>query len=98
MFAPPVAKPKAKTTSNDMSQLGRDRLLGSQRDSGDVKRGPDNPEHDAGAAGMSSTGGLPGRSWNFCLIPAHSDGREQPFQMPPLATAPRVSTEVKFEA
>jgi hypothetical protein len=97
MFTPPIVKPKAKTTSNVISQFGRDRPFEWQRDSGDVKQAPSNPEHDAGPAGMSAKGGPPGRSWNFCQVPAYSAGREQPFQMPPLDSAPRFPVQAKFK-
>jgi hypothetical protein len=110
MFAPPVAKPKAKTASNDISPLHRATSFGQRH--GDAEQAPmfrplpqggaslnahGTTGQDAGPASMSAKGGPPPRpSWNFCNVPAYPPGREKPFQMPP-GLVPRLPIQAKLK-
>ena len=108
MFAPPVAKPKAKTASNDISPFHRATPFGQRH--GDVEQAPmfgplpwggasahGTSEQDARPASMSAKGGPPRLSWNFSSVPAYLPGREKRLQMPPVGLAPRLPFQAKLK-
>jgi hypothetical protein len=105
-FAPSVAKPKAKTASNDISTLHRVTRCGNVGQAHvfrPLPEGGTSPNahgttgRDTGPAGMSAGGRSPGPSWNFCKVPVFSPGREQPFQTPPHFSARRLPIQAKLK-
>ncbi len=109
MFAPPVAKPKAKTASNDKSVLHRAAPLGQRHadaepeqmlrrlPQGGVSHAYGATGEDSGPARASANARPPGLSWNFSNVPAYSPGRETLFQMPPLIATPHLPIQAKLK-
>jgi hypothetical protein len=89
MFAPPLAKPKAKTVPSGSAKLAANETPLS-RSYGDVEPAqefyvspkreasadaPGPPGEDAGPASVSANGGPCSRSWKFCDVPASLSAR-----------------------
>lgn len=104
MFARPVAKPKATTSSTGNPALRRVAPLGHRHGDrepalGEMHHSPLAAERGPGLAhGSAATARPSGSSWNFANIPAYPPGRrEMLLPMPHRSPAPRFRLQAKLD-